>query len=99
MNVPETSMQPKDESANLAASVGAFVGSRSDYYVKEFTRIEGATKFPWSWNSMAFLCGPLWGAARGLWGYFWLFLVLELFALVQLGRGLWGDLGADLRTR
>lgn len=99
MNIPETSTQPKGESVNLAASVGTFVGPRSDYYVKEFTRIQEATKFPWSWNTMSFLCGPFWGAARGLWGYFWLFLVLELFALVQLGRGLWGDLGADLRAR
>lgn len=99
MNVPETTSAPKAESLDLSASVGSFVGARSDYYVREFTRIESATKFPWSWNSMAFLAGPFWGAARGMWGYFWLFLVLELFALVQLGRGLWGDLGADLRAR
>lgn len=99
MNVPETSVQNQGESVDLTASVSAFVGPRSDYYVNAFTRIEEATKFPWSWNFMAFLCGPLWGASRGLWGYFWLFLVLELFALVQLGRGLWGDLGADLRAR
>ena len=41
----------------------------------------------------------MWGAFRGLWGFFWTFLVLELFALVQLGRGLWGDLGADKMAR
>jgi len=48
---------------------------------------------------MAVIAGPYWGAARGLWGYFWTFLVLELMALVQLGRGLWGDLGADKVAR
>ena len=40
----------------------------------------------------------LWGrygaAYRGLWGYFWIFLILEVLALVQIGRGWWGDLGA-----
>ena len=25
--------------------------------------------------------------------------MLELFALVQIGRGLWGDLGADMMAR
>ena len=44
---------------------------------------------------MAAVFGPLWGAARGAWGFFWTFLVLELFAFVQIGRGLWGELGAD----
>lgn len=99
MNAKETKSVPRDGKLDLSASVGEFVGTQIEYYVGAFTRIEEATKFPWSWNTMAFLAGPLWGAARGLWGYFWLFLVLELFALVQLGRGLWGDLGADLRAR
>ena len=99
MNAPEAASAPAGEGLDLSASVGAFVAVKADYYTRAFTRIEEATKFPWSWNGAAFLAGPLWGAARGLWGYFWLFLVLELFALVQLGRGLWGDLGADLRAR
>ena len=104
MNTPQTAADTADtaetaETPDLSASVGAFVGARAGYYASAFTRIEEATRFPWSWNTAACLAGPLWGAARGLWGYFWLFLVLEMFALVQLGRGLWGDLGADMRAR
>ena len=83
----------------LAASVGEFVGASEAYYGREFDKIQSATKFPWSWNTMAALAGPLWGPARGLWGFFWTFIVLELLALVQIGRGLWGDLGADQIAR
>ena len=83
----------------LAASVGEFVGANEAYYAREFDKIQSATKFPWSWNTMAALAGPLWGPARGLWGFFWTFIVLELLALVQIGRGLWGDLGADKVAR
>ena len=83
----------------LAASVGEFVGASETYYAREFDKIQSATKFPWSWNTMAAVAGPLWGPARGLWGFFWTFIVLELLALVQIGRGLWGDLGADKTAR
>ena len=83
----------------LASSVGEFVGANEAYYAREFDKIQSATKFPWSWNTMAALAGPLWGPARGLWGFFWTFIVLELLALVQIGRGLWGDLGADKTAR
>ncbi len=83
----------------LASSVGEFVGANEAYYAREFDKIQSATKFPWSWNTMAALAGPLWGPARGLWGFFWTFIVLELLALVQIGRGLWGDLGADKMAR
>lgn len=76
-------------------SVRDFALENGDYYAAEFERIQGTTGFSWSWNTMAAVFGPLWGAARGVWGFFWIFMVLELFALVQLGRGLWGELGAD----
>ena len=83
----------------LASTVGNFAGARHAYYGREFEKIQSATRFPWSWNWMAALAGPWWGAARGLWGYFWTFLVLEVLALVQIGRGWWGDLGADKLAR
>ena len=84
---------------SLSASIDDFAGENHEYYAAAFEKIQGKTGFAWSWNGAAALGGPLWGAFRGLWGYFWTFLVLELFALVQLGRGLWGDLGADKMTR
>ncbi|MEM7172000.1 MAG: ABC transporter permease subunit [Pseudomonadota bacterium] len=84
---------------SLDSSVGEFVKENEAYYSAEFAKIQGTTGFPWSWNTMAAVFGPLWGAIRGAWGFFWTFLVLELFAFVQLGRGLWGELGADQIAR
>ncbi|MEO1025952.1 MAG: ABC transporter permease subunit [Pseudomonadota bacterium] len=77
------------------SQTGEFAGENGAYYEAEFAKIQGTTGFAWSWNTMAAVFGPLWGALRGVWGFFWIFLILELFALVQIGRGLWGDLGAD----
>ena len=83
----------------LDSSISEFVQENESYYLKQFSKIQGTNGFAFSWNSMAALFGPLWGAFRGAWGFFWTFLVLELFALVQIGRGLWGDLGADQIAR
>ena len=88
-----------EEQARFASSVGNFARTRQAYYGREFEKIQAATRFPWSWNSAAALAGPFWGASRGLWGYFWTFLILEVLALVQIGRGWWGDLGADKLAR
>ncbi len=93
----ESGLTPKPRS--LDSSVEEFAGQNADYYAHQFSRIQGKNGFVFSWNSMAALFGPLWGAFRGAWGFFWTFLVLELFALVQLGRGLWGELGADQLAR
>lgn len=90
------SAAPKD---SLHSSIGEFVGENETYYNQAFGKIQSATRFPWSWNAMAALVGPFWGAARGLWGYFWTFMVLELLAFVQLGKGLWGNLGAEKLAR
>jgi len=83
----------------LDSSVGEFAKENSEYYTAEFAKIQGKTGFAWSWNTMAAVLGPLWGAWRGAWGFFWTFLVLELFALVQISRGLFGDIGADITAR
>ena len=87
------------EPAELASSAANFVRTRQSYYGREFEKIQAATRFPWSWNTAAALAGPFWGASRSLWGYFWMFLILEVLALVQIGRGWWGDLGADKLAR
>ncbi len=84
---------------SLEASIDEFAKENAGYYSAEFGKIQGITGFTWSWNTMAAVFGPLWGALRGVWGFFWAFLVLELFAFVQLGRGLWGELGADQIAR
>ena len=89
--IPERSSQSLD--------IGDFTVENTDYYTRAFAKIQGTTGFTISWNMAAALLGPLWGALRGAWGFFWTFLILELFALVQVGRGLWGDLGADQTAR
>ncbi len=81
--------------SELHHSVGDFAGENETFYSDQFARIQGSNNWVWSWNPAAALLGPLWGALRGAWGFFWIFVVLELFALVQVGRGLWGELGAD----
>ncbi|MGI9336433.1 MAG: ABC transporter permease [Gammaproteobacteria bacterium] len=83
----------------LDSSVGEFVKANEAYYIEQFGKIQDSTGFAWTWNTMAAVFGPLWGALRGAWGFFWTFLILELFALVQFGRGLWGDLGSEHMAR
>ena len=85
--------------SKLDSSVAEFAQENEQYYTTQFAKIQGTTGFAFSWNTMAAVFGPLWGAVRGAWGFFWTFLVLELFALVQIGRGLWGELGADQIAR
>ena len=87
------------EPSKLGSSVGDFVVDNKEYYTREFEKIQSATEFPRSWNMMAAIGGPFWGAARGLWGFFWTFMVLEILALVQIGKGAWGELGADKIAR
>ena len=85
--------------SKLGSSVGDFVVDNKDYYTREFEKIQSATEIPRSWNMMAAIGGPFWGAARGLWGFFWTFMVLEILALVQIGKGAWGELGAEKLAR
>ncbi|MFT5046067.1 MAG: glycine betaine/proline transport system permease protein, partial [Porticoccaceae bacterium] len=81
------------------ASITEFVQENVLFYSEAFSKIQDATGFVVSWNSSAALLGPVWAAFRGVWGFFWTFLILELFAFVQIGRGLWGELGADQIAR
>ena len=87
------------EPDSLGSTVNEFVGQNEEFYTEEFEKIQSTTKFPYSWNTMAAIFGPLWGASRGLWGFFWTFTVLELLALVQVGKGLWGELAAEQLAR
>ena len=74
--IPERSSQSLD--------IGDFAVENTDYYTRAFAKIQGTTGFTISWNMAAALLGPLWGALRGAWGFFWTFLILELFALCLL---------------
>ncbi len=84
----------------LDASIREFAGTNGDYYVDMFHRIHQTTGLvPRTFNMTAALLGPLWSASRAIWGMFWTFLILEIVAWVQIGRGLWGNPGADFVDR
>ncbi len=86
--------------AALDASIAEFTQQNSDYYTQAFHKIQESTSaYTFTFNLAAALLGPIWSAARGLWGGFWGFLILEIIAWVQIGRGSWGELGADLLAR
>ncbi len=88
------------DSEALDASIRDFAGENGDYYVKAFHRIHAATgPLPNTFNLAAALLGPLWSGARAVWGMFWGFLILEMIAWVQIGRGLWGDPGSQFVER
>ncbi|MEP2472753.1 proline/glycine betaine ABC transporter permease [Roseobacter sp.] len=94
-----TVQNSKTDPNTLNQLISDFVGVNAPYYIYEFNRIQCMTGFSGSWNIRAAIFGPVWAASRGVWGFFWTFLILELFALVQISRGLWGELGADQLER
>ena len=86
---------------DLGARTAAFAQCNGAYYTREFDKIQQASKAQrvCSWNTGAALGGSLWAAWRHLWGFFWLLLLLELVAVVQIGRGVWGQAGGELVLR
>ena len=80
---------------DLSDSIREFAGQNSEYYCDRFKEIQSSTDQRNVINWAVALLGPLWAAARGVWSVFWIFIIFEIIALVQLGRGLWGDLGAS----
>jgi glycine betaine/proline transport system permease protein len=84
----------------LDASIAKFAGQNSQYYIEAFHRIHESTGLvPLTFNVAAAVLGPIWAAMRGVWGFFWGFLILEMIAWVQIGRGAWGNLGGDMADR
>lgn len=76
-------------------AIRAFVGTSQDYYVEQFSKIGASSGFTVTYNIMAGLLGPIWFGARGLWSWALAFLIIETVGLVQIVRGLFGDLSAD----
>ena len=82
-----------------ATLLAQFVRSSSSYYQREFTRIGGQVGMVWSFNVAAFLLGPIWFGMRGLWKWGLPFAIAEAFAIVQVVRGIFGDLSQDALAR
>ncbi|MEM1361810.1 MAG: ABC transporter permease subunit [Pseudomonadota bacterium] len=79
--------------------IRTFVRTNPEYYIKNFDRIGASARFTPTFNLMAGLFGPVWFGARGLWSWALPFLIIEALALVQIARGLFGDLAADAMAR
>ena len=86
--------------AALDQSIHDYAGPNGAAYVTAFHKIHNATGWmPVTFHVWAAILGPIWAASRSIWGMFWSFLLLEIVAWVQIGRGAWGDPGADFADR
>jgi len=84
----------------LDASIAEFVEKNPSYYARAFSRIHARTTvLPASFNLWAAVLGPFWSSARAMWGMFWALLIAEIIAWVQIGRGWWGNPGAEFLAR
>jgi glycine betaine/proline transport system permease protein len=85
--------------ADRRKNIRVFVRTNGEYYIRQFDRIGASAKFTATFNPMAGLFGPSWFGARGLWSWALPFLVIEMLAIVQIARGMFGDLAADAFAR
>ena len=72
-----------------------FVKTNSDYYVKEFQKIGSTPSFSFSFNLYAAIFGPIWFGMRNIWNWALTFLIIETFSVVQIIRGLFGNITVD----
>ena len=80
-------------------NIRTFVQTNPDYYINQFDKIGGSSRFTPTFNASAGILGPIWFGARGLWMWALPFLIIETLGYVQIARGLIGDLAADARAR
>jgi len=92
-------LEAADFAAERRRQIARFVRTNPDYYTAQFERIGSQARFAWTFNLWAGFFGPMWFAARGLWNWGLTFLIIETFALVQIVRGLFGDLASDAWAR
>ena len=79
--------------------VARFVKTSPGYYRAQFAKIGSDSKFVWTTNLWAGILGPIWFSARGLWNWGLTFLILETLAIVQIVRGMFGDLSSEAWER
>ena len=96
----ETGSGVRPETAErLGALIRDFAGANGHYYARTFAYMMEAPGYRFTLNWAAGLLGPIWFGARGLWSWLLTGLILETAAYIQIGRGLFGDLGRDARER
>ena len=72
-----------------------FVKSNPQYYIKEFQKIGSKPSFSFSFNLYAAILGPIWFGMRNIWNWALAFLIIETFSVVQIIRGLFGNITKD----
>ena len=89
-------MENKDNK-NLSRSelISDFVKTNPEYYIKEFKKIGSKPSYSFSFNLYAFILGPIWFGMRNVWNWALAFLIIETFSVVQIIRGLFGNITAD----
>ncbi len=95
----QNNSQKADVKDDRFSLVEKFTETNPEYYQKQFKKIGSTARFTWTFNLVAALLGPIWFGMRHLWHYGLPFLIVEALALVQISRGFWGDLSADIRER
>jgi glycine betaine/proline transport system permease protein len=80
--------------ADPYADIRDYAQVNGAYYERQFGRLDDAVDFAWTFNWAAAIFGPVWMAARRLWVLFWIFALIETFAVVEVSSGLWANLGA-----
>ena len=72
-----------------------FVKTNSNYYIKEFQKIGSKPSFSFSFNLYSAILGPVWFGMRNVWNWALAFLIIETFSVVQIIRGLFGNITAE----
>ena len=72
-----------------------FVKTNPDYYIDQFQKIGSKPTFSFSFNIYAAILGPIWFGMRNIWNWALAFLIIETFSVVQIIRGLFGNITKD----
>lgn len=88
-------LAPPEPDADNHALLEQYVGLNTAYYAHHFPRLANGSVTAHRINWAAFALGPLWAAARGLWGLAWSGIAGETVGLLLLVYGLWGPRGDD----
>ena len=94
--ISATALKPAtDKEAEAHGLLEHYVGPNAPYYARQFDSLSKGGLSNLRMNWAAFGLGPLWAAARGLWGWFWFGVTGETLGLIALCRGLWGPRGEE----
>ena len=72
-----------------------FVKTNPEYYIEKFKQIGSKPTFSFSFNLYAAILGPIWFGMRNIWNWALTFLIIETFSVVQIIRGLFGNITAE----